>query len=239
MHQPPSPLPPHRTASTEQLPQRAPRTSFYMAVGCLSVIVGLLLGVGGFFGVRALQDDGGTSLGQEGRTGSDEGGEGEGPEVQALDESPVGPDAAVPSGSTFPLHSDALDSEVEVSGITVDWDATTEILETNSFTEEPQEGNKYVLLSMEGVYQGEERHEANGRAWMQASYVAEDGTVHARTFLVTPNSDDLVEWQDVDAGGTFLSEHAFEIPEEIGGGGHFVLHESGQDLAEGIWIIAS
>ena len=35
------------------------------------------------------------------------------------------------------------------------------------------------------------------------------------------------------------SEHAFELPEEIEGGGRFVLHESGQELDEGVWIIAS
>ncbi|QNN82397.1 hypothetical protein H3H54_15540 [Brachybacterium sp. Z12] len=99
MHQSPPHLPPHRTAPTEQLPERSPRTSFYMTVGCLSVIVGLLLGVGGFFGVRALQDDGEATPGQEQGGG---GGAVEEPEPQVLDETPVGPDAAVPSGSTFP-----------------------------------------------------------------------------------------------------------------------------------------
>lgn len=236
MHQSPPHLPPHRTAPTEQLPERSPRTSFYMTVGCLSVIVGLLLGVGGFFGVRALQDDGEATPGQEQGGG---GGAVEEPEPQVLDETPVGPDAAVPSGSTFPLRSDALEGAVEVVSTAVDWDATSEILETNSFTKEPQQGSRYVLLSMEGIYQGDARREASGRAWIEASYVTEDGTRYSRTFLVTPNHSDLVEHEGVDAGGTLLSEHAFELPEEIEGGGRFVLHESGQELDEGVWIIAS
>ena len=48
--------------ATRVVRPRRPRTAFYVTVGCLSVIAGLVLGVGGFVGVRALQG-GGAPLG--------------------------------------------------------------------------------------------------------------------------------------------------------------------------------
>src|SRR5690625_3364493 len=107
-----------QTPPTVPLPdrsaQRRPRTSFYVTVGCLSVIAGLLLGVGGFVGVRALQG-GGAPLG---------GGESAGaaPEPAMLEEAPVGPDSAVPLGSTFPIESTLLEGEVGVTPAAVDWE---------------------------------------------------------------------------------------------------------------------
>lgn len=236
MHQNPPPHLSQSTAPTEPLPERSSRNSFYLAVGCLSVIAGLVLGVGGFFGVRAFQDGGGTSI-----AGGDSDGGGDGAESTppALDEIPVGPDDAVPFGSTFPIYSTTLEGEVHATATAVDWDATAEILAVNSLTQEPEEGNKYVMLTLEGVYHGGSDYSGYPEAWMGTAYVAEDGTTYGRTFVVTPHYDDVVEQSGVPAGGSFLSELTFEIPAGIEGGGHFVLFDDLQDTEEGAWMAAS
>lgn len=233
MHQPP-----HPTAPTQPLPQRPARTSFYVTVGCLSVIAGLVLGVGGFFGVRALQDDGGTTVVDGEGDGHGDGGDEE-TSPPTLEETPVGPEDAVPLGSTFPLRSSAFDADVQVISTEVEWDATDAIMEANSFNSEPGEGNKYVLLTIEGVLQGSSDVGAEYASWIRVAYVDEDGNDHQRAFAVTPRFSELVEQKGVEAGGTFLSEIAFELPEEIEGGGHFVLHHDGQTREEGVWLNAS
>lgn len=238
MHQSPPHPPPHRTAPTELLPARAPRTSFFLTVGCLSVIAGLVLGLGGFFGVRALQDWGGTSIAEG---GSDGGGDGQGAETTppTFDEIPVGLEGAVPFGSTFPVHSTTLGADVEVTATAMDWEATSAIREANSLNLEPEEGSRYVMLTVEGVYHGESDYPASVQSWMRVVYIAEDGTEHSRAYVVTPHYDDLLAQSGVDAGGTFLSELAFELPAEIEGGGHFVLLDDLQMTEDGAWMAAS
>ena len=78
----------------------------------------------------------------------------------------------------------------------MDWDATTEILETNSFTKEPKEGAKYVFcLSMEGhLCRGRNGTKRPVERGMQASYVTEDGTrYHCHLPRHPEPHDDLVE----------------------------------------------
>lgn len=221
-----------RTAPTEPLPRRPPRTRFYATVGCLSVITGLLLGVGGFFGVRALQDVEGPIAQGEGTTTP-----GEPP--QSFDEVPVGPDQAVPFGGAFPVRSTLFDGEAEVTSLVVDWDATAEIHEANSFNEVPAEGSKYILLTTEAVYHGADTFPAAGASWTSATYVEEDGTEHPRVWLVTPGYEEVNQQGEITEGGIFLSEFAMEVPVGVEGGGHFVLVGSGQDIEEGVWVQAS
>src|SRR5699024_2276027 len=95
MHQTPPTVP-----LSDRSAQRPPRTSFYVAVGCLSVIAGLVLGVVGFFGVRAVQGGDGPPPTDEVTT-----------EPTVLEEAPVGPDSAIPFGSTYPMESDVLEGE--------------------------------------------------------------------------------------------------------------------------------
>lgn len=237
MHQNPPHRPPHRTATTEPLPARAPRTSFYLTVGCLSVIAGLVLGVGGFVGVRAIQDGGGASIAE----GDSDGGGEDDAEVTppVFDEIPVGAEDAVPFGSIFPVHSTTLGADVEVTATAMDWDATSEILEANSLNLVPEEGSKYVMLTLEGVYRGDTDYAAESQMWIRAIYVAEDGTEHRRSFVVTPYFDQVVEQAGVAAGGTFLSVLDFELPEEIESGGHFVLLDDLQGPEDGAWMEAS
>lgn len=213
------------TAATAPLPPHRPRTSFYVAVGCLSIIAGLVLGVGGFFGVRALQGDGGEPVVEE--------------EPAVLEETPVGPEAAVPFGTTFPIHSQALDGDVDATFVDLDWDASAEIAEANSLNEPPQSGNKYILLTLEGVYHGDGTPDPVLGAWMDATYVAEDGTEIDRVHVVTPHYSEMVESAGAADGETFRAEMPFEIPEDIEGGGHIVLHRGLQDVDEGVWVEAS
>lgn len=251
--------------ATRVVRPRRPRTTFYVTVGCLSVIAGLVLGVGGFVGVRTLQGEGAPLAGGEaGEPAGDvpggaspggadpeevtSGSAGPGdpaletggvttPEGSAtvLEETPVGPEAAVPFGSTIPLRSSHLEGEIEVTFTAMDWDATAEMLETNSLTEEPAEGSKYALLSLEGVYHGEGAVDW-APSWIRASYVAQDGTEHPRVYRVTPRFDELIEQAGASPGEAFLAELPFEIPEHLDGGGHVVLRDTGQALEEGAWV---
>ena len=232
MHPTPPTVPRQVTADTEPLPPRRPRTSFYTIVGCLSVIAGLVLGVGGFFGVRALQDDGGTP------TTGEETGESTTPEEDApvLDETPVGPDAAVPLGSTFPIHSTALDGEVEVTVTDVDWDATEEILEANTSNSEPLEGHKLILVTVEGVYLGDGFPEWQASSWMDARYVEEGGAENAHVFRITPRYDQLLPQKGVAEDGSFLAEFVFAVPADLEPGGHIVLGDEVEDVGSGAWV---
>src|SRR5699024_7848882 len=226
----------HQTPPTVPLPdpsaQRRPRTSFYAAVGCLSVIAGLLLGVGGFFGVRALQYEGGAPI---------SGGESTGPapEPTVLEKAPVGPDSAVPLGSTFPIESTLLEGQVDVTPTTVDWDATAEIHEANAYNEKPEAGSKYILLTVEGVYHGDGFEEWRAGSWLDVVYVAEDGTRYDRAFRVTPRHEELIGQKGVGEDGGFLSEYCFEVPGDLEAGGHFGLYAYVMDIDSGSSVEAS
>lgn len=225
----------HQTPPTVPLPdpsaQRRPRTSFYVTVGCLSVVLGLVLGVGGFFGVRALQGDDGppTTDGQSTEPT---------PEPTVLDQTPVGQDSAVPLGSTFPIESTMLDGEVDMTPTTVDWDASDEIREANSYNDPPEAGSKYILLTVEGIYHGDGFEQWGAGSWLDIRYVAEDGTEYDRVFRVTPRHHELIGEEGVAEDGSFLSEYCFEVPEGLEGGGHFVVDDFILDIDSGAWIEA-
>ena len=244
------------TAPTQRLPERRPRTGFYAAVGCLSVIAGLLLGVGGFFGVRALQDDGGAPVAGEHESPASDGdpepaepgGAAEDepaeqstedaaqPTGEPLADIPVGREQAVPFGTPFPLHPAKVEDEVEVAVTAVDWDATQEILDANSFTEEPGEGRRYVMFTLEGVHHGETPFDGGYAAWIQCAYVGPEDTIHRQVYVVTPRHDEDIEQVGADPGEEFVSELVIEMSDDVDRGGHFVLIDAGQELEEGAWI---
>ena len=244
------------TAPTQRLPERRPRTGFYAAVGCLSVIAGLLLGVGGFFGVRALQDDGAAPLAGEHESPASDGdpepaepgGAAEDepaeqstedaaqPTGEPLADIPVGREQAVPFGTPFPLHPAKVEDEVEVAVTAVDWDATQEILDANSFTEEPGEGRRYVMFTIEGVHRGETPFDGGYAAWIQCAYAGPEDTLHRQVYVVTPRHDEDIEQVGADPGEEFVSELVIEMSDDVDRGGHFVLIDAGQELEEGAWI---
>ena len=244
------------TAPTQRLPERRPRTGFYAAVGCLSVIAGLLLGVGGFFGVRALQDDGAAPLAGEHESPASDGdpepaepgGAAEDepaeqstedaaqPTGEPLADIPVGREQAVPFGTPFPLHPAKVEDEVEVAVTAVDWDATQEILDANSFTAEPGEGRRYVMFTLEGVHHGETPFDGGYAAWIQCAYAGPEDTLHRQVYVVTPRHDEDIEQVGADPGEEFVSELVIEMSDDVDRGGHFVLIDAGQELEEGAWI---
>lgn len=250
----------HRTtrlsAPTQRLPERRPRTGFYAAVGCLSVIAGLVLGVGGFFGVRALQDDGAAPLAGEHESPASDGdpepaepgGAAEDepaeqstedaaqPTGEPLADIPVGREQAVPFGTPFPLHPAKVEDEVEVAVTAVDWDATQEILDANSFTEEPGEGRRYVMFTIEGVHRGETPFDGGYAAWIQCAYAGPEDTLHRQVYVVTPRHDEDIEQVGADPGEEFVSELVIELSDDVPRGGHLVLFDAGQELEEGTWV---
>ena len=221
------------TPPTQPLPEHRPRTSFYVAVAAVSVIAGLLLGVGGFFGIRALQEP--PSPGEEEvatEQAVPEGGE-------VLAEAPVGPDEAVAHDAVVPFEPTEDSGHVDVRITAVDWDATEEIRETNSLNDEPAEGMKNIMATFEGVHRGEKPFATYGGHWVDVTYVAADGTEHKNGAQVTPLYDEISQKETAVPTDEILSQQAFVVPEEIRGEGHFVLTLRAGDVQEGIWLRAS
>lgn len=221
------------TPPTQPLPEHRPRTSFYVAVAAVSVIAGLLLGVGGFFGIRALQ---GPPSPSEEEVATEqtvpEGGE-------VIAEAPVGPDEAVAHDAVVPFEPTEDSGRVDVRITTVDWEATDEIREANSLNDEPAEGSKNVMVTFEGLHRGDEPFAANVGFWLDATYVAADGTEYPSGSQVTPRYDELSRQTTIAPTQVALSQQVFEVPEGIQGEGYFVLTPHAGDVQEGIWLRAS
>lgn len=206
---------------------RSSRTSFYAGIGCAAVILGLVLGVGGFFGVRAMTggDPAETATTEPGGTG------------ESLETAPAGKGLAVPLGTSFPLASpDEFTGEVQVAVTEVDWDATSEVAEANEFNDAPGSGEKYMTATMEAAFHGEGT--LSTAFWVSVTYVAEDGTEYGDSYAITP-LDSQLPWEVAD-GTSFSQQVAFLIPQDAPEGGHIVLTPTaGVDLATGTWVAAA
>lgn len=206
---------------------RSSRTSFYVSIGCVAVILGLVLGVGGFFGVRAVTGGDPTQSAT-----TDPGGTGE-----SLESAPAGKGAAVPLGTSFPVVSpDEYVGEVQVAVTEMDWDATAEVAEANEYNDAPGAGEKYMTTTLEATFHGEGT--LSTTFWVSVTYVAEDGTEYGDSYAITP-LDTQLPWEVAD-GTSFSQQTAFLIPEDAPEGGHIVLTPtSGADLATGTWVTAA
>lgn len=206
---------------------RSSRTSFYVSIGCVAVILGLVLGVGGFFGVRAVTGGDPTQSAT-----TDPGGTGE-----SLESAPAGKGAAVPLGTSFPVISpDEYVGEVQVAVTEMDWDATAEVAEANEYNDAPGAGEKYMTTTLEATFHGEGT--LSTTFWVSVTYVAEDGTEYGDSYAITP-LDTQLPWEVAD-GTSFSQQTAFLIPEDAPEGGHIVLTPtSGADLATGTWVTAA
>ena len=148
----------------------------------------------------------------------------------------MGREQAVPFGTPFPLHPAKVEDEVEVAVTAVDWDATQEILDANSFTEEPGEGRRYVMFTIEGVHRGETPFDGGYAAWIQCAYAGPEDTLHRQVYVVTPRHDEDIEQVGADPGEEFVSELVIELSDDVPRGGHLVLFDAGQELEEGAWV---
>lgn len=246
------------TPTTRRLPERRSRTPFYTAVACSSLVLGLLLGVGGFFGVRTLQGDpvrptDGTSATADGTstdgasTDGDSSTDGSSGEPTATEiatasetvtETPAGKDEAVDIGTAVRMEQPLQGIPVDMRISTVDWDATDELHDANTFNEAPKAGDKYVLVTLTGVNRGSRTLDASSVYWLSVSYVAPDGTEYRSTSLVTPRYSESSQQKSIDVGDTFFGEYTIPVPEDVDPAGHFVLLSSINAVEDGVWIRA-
>ena len=206
---------------------RSSRTSFYVGIGCVAVILGLVLGVGGFFGVRAVTGGDPTQTATTDPAGTGE----------SLEVAPEGKEAAVPLGTSFPVVSpDEFTGEVQVAVTEMDWDATAEVAEANEYNDAPGAGEKYMTTTLEATFHGEGT--LSTTFWVSVTYVAEDGAEYGNSYAITPLASQL-PWE-VSDGTSFSQQTAFLIPQDAPEGGHIVLTPtSGVDLATGTWVTAA
>jgi len=245
------------TPTTRRLPERRSRTPFYTVVACSSLVLGLMLGIGGFFGVRAIQGDparptdgttadgtstnGGSSSDGESSEGGDSG-EPTATEIatasETLTEAPTGKGEAVGIGTAVRMEQplQGIPVDMRISG--VDWDATDELHDANTFNEAPKAGEKYVLVTLDGVNRGSRTLDASSAYWLSVSYVAPDGTEYRSASLVTPRYSESSQQKSIDAGDTFFGEYTIPVPEDVDPAGHFVLLSSINAVEDGVWIRA-
>lgn len=228
----------NHTPRTEPLGSDAPtqvrsgsgsRSPFYLTVGCASVILGLILGVGGFFGVRAVTDEPTEppTTGPSSQT----------TDPEAVETAPIGRNASLPLGTTFPyVAPDKFPGTAEMALTEVDWDATDELVAASEFNEEPESGSKYIMVTAEVTYRG------NGKLtpfdWIGLRYVDADGGEHSRAYLLTELDAEIPD--EVADGESFQEAFVFQVPEEATEGGHFVILPGyTHGLDEGVWVDAA
>lgn len=226
----------NHTPRTEPLGSDAPtrmqsgsgsRSPFYLTVGCASVILGLILGIGGFFGVRAVTGE----PTETPTTGPSS------PTVTTLETAPAGRDASIPLGTTFPYAApDKFPGTAEMALTEVDWDATDELLAASEFNEEPEPGSKYIMVTAEVTYRGD--GELSPFDWIGLRYVDADGGEHPRAYLLTELDAEIPA--EVADGESFQEAFVVQVPQDATEGGHVVVvPDYTHGLDEGIWIDAA
>lgn len=191
------------------------------------MILGLVLGVGGFFGVRAVTGGNPAETTSTGPSGTGE----------SLETAPVGKGAAVPLGTSFPVIApDQFTGEAQTVVTEVDWDATSEVAEANVYNDAPGSGEKYMLATVEATFSGEGTLSTS--FWVHATYVAEDGTEYEESYAVAPLDSQLAS--EVADGTSFTQQFSFLIPQDAPESGYFVLAPvTAGDLAKGTWVAAA
>ncbi|WP_193103696.1 hypothetical protein [Brachybacterium sp. FME24] len=217
MNHTPRTEPPTAGGSTQAQATRPSRKPFYLSVGCASVILGLILGIGGFFGVRTI-------------TAPRE-------SPSAVASIPVGEGAPVPLGTTFPFTSpEQFPGEAEVTVTEIDWDASTAVTEASDINEPPPEGEKYVLATADVTYRGDGT--LRTLLWANMVYVAADGTEYPQDHVTAPSQGEVPA--EVSEGNGFSDEFTFLVPTDVPQDGHFVLiPDFGLDVDKGAWVAAT
>lgn len=222
------------TAETQQLPpQERGRLPFYSAVACGSLVLAVVIGIGGFLGVRSLSagpsDAPVASDTSAGTPAQESDPSGEEPEI------PTGSERAQPQGA--PVLYDVAEAEghVEITVGEVTWDADEVIAEANMFNDPPRADHRYLMVALEVTYRGDGAFHAY--VWASFEFVADDGSVHPHTRLVTPNYVSGGHGQLRD-GDTISEEIVFEVPVDTAEGGHVVINGFSQPTEDGTWIEA-
>lgn len=270
---PTQPLPPSddatrvrrdRTVTAETQPllrQERGRLPFYSAVTCGSLVLALVIGIGGFLGVRGLNagpsgapvasDTSPDAPGQQSEptdpnassgNATDAAAVGDGDAAGGADrgdempEIPTGSEQIQPRGATIAFDAAEAEGYLEVTFGEVTWDADEVIAEANMFNDPPREGHRYLMVDLEATYRGSGTFHAY--VWATFEYVAEDGSVHPHTRLVTPDYVSGGHGQLRD-GDTFSEQIVFEAPDGSAEGGHFVINGFSQPTEDGTWVDAA
>ena len=199
------------------------RSPFSLTVGCASVILGLVLGIGGFFSVRAVTDVPTEPAARETPT--------------VLETAPVGRSAAIPLGTTFPyVAPDSFPGEAEIAVTEVDGDATEEVAAASESNGAPDPGTTYIEVLVDVAYHGDGVPETF--SWIEVQYVGPDGGNLSRTFVVTEQTGGVpVEVAD---GESFQESFVFTLPQDAPENGHFVITDDAQSgMGERTWIEAA
>lgn len=244
-------------------PPRRGQLRFYSGVACGSLLLALVIGIGGFLGLRQLGGESGpapaasSTAAGSGDEGTQPGQSGGGsPEVGAADgtdeadgaddgreaddgtdmpEIPTGAQDAQPAGTTVPFDASDSQGYLEVTFGEVVWDADAVIAEANIFNDPAAEDNRYLMVTLEASYRGSGSFTAY--VWAKFEYVAEDGTVHPHRRIVTPNHVSGGHGQIRD-GEDFTEEIVFEVPADAPEGGQFVIADPSAATEEGTWVDA-
>ncbi|WP_193103700.1 hypothetical protein [Brachybacterium sp. FME24] len=222
----------------------------FAIIGCVVLVFVLVVGIGGFFVIRALMADESpqgtesseeapaeeTPAEEETESGAEETTEPEEESTSAEEEaegSPVGLANALPAGSTIDyLGSGGV--EVSVTFGEIDWDAEAAVMEANSFNEPAPDGQKYVLVDIAIVNNSEE--EFSNFAWAKIDFVDAEGTVYEDAGQVMPAT---AAGEDGPAapGDSTMAQALFLVPEDLPEGGHFVISDF-MGPEEGTWVEA-
>lgn len=192
------------------------------AFGCLMLMIILVVGVGGYFGIGAVMS---------------RGDQGDGEETSATPAGPVeafGQDEAQPFGTPLLFTPRDVSGEVVVTLDAVDWDAGDEIAAANMYNEPAPAGSRYIMVT--ATLENHAEEDLGIAGGIAVHYVEEDGTVHEAEPVVVPIYEDSDE---VPAGGSLQWQWAYLVPEDAAEGGYFVLSNFAPELEDGQWVEAA
>ncbi|MFC7374852.1 MULTISPECIES: hypothetical protein [unclassified Brachybacterium] len=115
------------------------------------------------------------------------------------------------------------------------WDATDEVLEANSYNEEPAEGETYILVPITATYHGDDSLEPGFSILVE--YVSDAGNSYSLTSAVAPK--DSLDVGTLYDGGTGEWEVPLLVPEDQVEGGAFTVSSLLDFSGDPAWISAT
>ena len=147
---------------------------------------------------------------------------------QATSTSPIGDTGE--RSNPIPLNRVASYPSWDISVMSFDGNANSEIAEENQFNEPPPDGHVYVLVHVQGTYTGTEF----GSLWLDLDYyvVGNTNITYDQAWVVTPN--DLSNLPDALPGGTIGGNLVFLVPEDVVGSLLLLVTDGGLRYADTI-----
>jgi hypothetical protein len=115
-------------------------------------------------------------------------------------------------GST--VQSPIWDGTFEVTVQDVEWDASATVEDVNPmFNDDPGDGEKYVLVTFDAIYWGEEDTTENPGFSINVTFIDPGGEEYDESFAITPHTwtgeDDLAD------GESGVFDKAFLVPDDV------------------------